>query len=198
MRKAVCVLIVAVASVGLAWGSPINLALGKPVTSEGGSIYGNPVLDLSLVVDGVFCNGCPRDSAGPYWYSAPVYVDIDLQGAYQISGAIVQADDNDMYLLQYRDLLGVYHDWWNIPTNPITGGGLSTRPNNGANTQWQYLSSVTATGLRLWGVDTHPSDGFFSVSEVQVANVPEPAMFLPLGAGLLGLCALARKRRGAA
>lgn len=195
MRRAICVLIVAVASVGLAWGNPINLALGKPVTSGGGSIYPDPDPNLSRVVDGVFCNGCPWDSAGPFWYSTVVYVDINLEGTYPISGAIVQADGNDTYLLQYRDPLGFYHDWWNIPTNPLPDGGLSTRPNNGDNTQWQYLPSVTATGLRLYAV---AGDGYYSVSEVQVADVPEPATFVPLCAGLLGLCSLARRRRRAA
>jgi hypothetical protein len=64
--------------------------------------------------DGIFFAENTCYTAGVFWInstgSTPT-VDIDLQGTFTIDSAIVQADNNDAYTLQYRDTTGTYHDW---------------------------------------------------------------------------------------
>ena len=186
------IVVLGAVSLSIVWATPINVALGKPVTPGGGSVYG----DLSTAVDGVFCDGCAWNSAGPYWYSLVSYIDIDFGGVFAISSALVQAESNNTYLLQYRDPLGVYHDWWDIPVGALPFGELSTRPNYLDNTEWQPLTGVSATGVRVWA--TSAVNGNLSVSEIQVlGDTPEPATFALVLMGLAGLGGLARRRRTA-
>src|SRR5690242_15516044 len=60
--------------------------------------------------DGVFLpeQTCYQSGA-VYWNTQTNHIDIDLQGTFTLNGAIVQADDNDVYMLQYRDTGGTYH-----------------------------------------------------------------------------------------
>jgi hypothetical protein len=52
---------------------------------------------------------------------------ISFGGTFTIDGAIVQADDNDTYELDYLGTDNAYHLWWSIPE--VTSFGLVTRPN---------------------------------------------------------------------
>lgn len=176
-------------SLSVAWATPSNVALGGTVTAGGDTVYGDP----SVVVDGAFCDGCLWTVDSAYWFGTNPYLDIDFGSAVQIWAAIVQADINDAYMLQYRDPGGVYHDWWAVPINDIAGAGLSTRPNSNDNTQWQPLSTVVATGVRVFAT---AGDADYSVSEVQIlGETPEPATLVLAGVGLLGLGIKARRRR---
>ncbi len=179
-----------------------NAALGKPVTLNGsyptftypGNLCGvnPPQGPASLVTDGVFApdQACFQGNT-VYWQGLTNSIDIDLQGTFQINAAIVQADDNDSYELQYRDIGGVYHNWYDVPFACCFG--MTTRPNRFDNTQAQALPTVVATGLRLFATD---GDNFYSVSEVQVFT-PEPASIALVGLGLAAAGGLRLRRHRA-
>jgi hypothetical protein len=166
-----------------------NVALNKPVTLNGsfpvfsypGNLCGvNPPQPAPSIVDnGIFLPEGTCFQSGVYWSSiAPNAnpndtVDIDLGGTFLISSATVQADDNDTYTLQYRDVGGVYHDWWNIPTAGTFG--LITRPNATDPTQEQPLTPVVATGLRFFA-PSGSGDGYYAVSQIAVFGVAIPLL----------------------
>jgi hypothetical protein len=161
-----------------------NVALNKPVTLNGnfpvftypGGLCGvnPPQPSPSIVTNGTFLPEETCFQSGVYWTSVPPNanpnntVDIDLQGIFLISSATVQADDNDIYTLQYRDLGGVYHDWYPIP--PAGAFGLTTRPNPTDPTQQQPLPPVLATGLRFFA-PAGSGDGYYAVSQIAVFGV---------------------------
>jgi hypothetical protein len=169
----------------LANAATINVGFNKPVTLNGafpvytypgGPLCGTdpPQPSASIVDDGMFFLEQTCYQSGVYWHTASNSIDIDLLGVFQIDSAIVQADDNDIYTLQYRDISGVYHDWWNI--GPLGTFGLITRPNSANQSQQQGLTPVVATGLRFLA-PPGSGDGEYAVSEIQVfgSPVPEPA-----------------------
>jgi len=148
-----------------------------------------------LVTDGVFnpdqqhwqtnsvCwhehGGLPRSS-----------IEIDLLGTYTLIGAIVQADSNEQYLLEYKDAADFWQGLWNVPQSCCFG--VVTRPNGSDNTEIQVLGGVVAKALHISGV---ASDKYYSVTEVQVFadEVPEPSTWMLAGAGL-GVLLLRRHR----
>jgi len=167
------VLLAVLAMTAMVCQGQTNVALGKPVTLNGSFtpfVYvcggGAAEPPASIVTDGVFFPEGTCYQSGIYWTGTTNTVDIDLQGTFLISAATVQADDNDIYTLQYRDVTGVYHDWWNVP---IQGGfGLITRPSVGGQ---MTLPAVVATGLRFFA-PAGSGDNAYAVSEIQAFGVP--------------------------
>ena len=183
----------------------VNVALNKPVTLNGlylsyvstvAPCLGTatpPQAHASTLVDGTFLTESKCYQLGSvYWNSLNPgnSVDINLGSGFLISSAIVQADDNDTYTLQYRDTAGVYHDWWHIPTAGTVGS--TTRPNSNQ-TQRQNLAAVLATGLRFFAPPSS-GDGEYAVSEIQAFGVPVNVVDIganvanPLFAGTSGSC----------
>jgi hypothetical protein len=129
----------------------------------------------SLVDGGFFDRSRQWDEGAVWWAEGPEggamdrWIEIDLRGAYTIDSAIVQADDNDSYLLSYRDLeTGAWEELWTIP---VAGGfGMQTRPNPSDGTERQTLAHpVTTDTLRFEALE---GDGLYSVSEIQVFGHP--------------------------
>ena len=177
-----------------------NVALNAPVTANGTFLSGPQTY---------VCNGTPAAAStvdddsfyqeqtcwndGIAWTGTAPYIDIDLQGTFDISSAIVQADDNDTYELQYLGTDSLYHNWWNIGApGPF---GLVTRPNPDQVTQ-QSLPTVTALGLRIFATG---GDDHYALSEVQVfgtpLGAPEPSSLLLLGGALPAISLLRRYRK---
>jgi hypothetical protein len=188
----------------MSFATPTNVALNKTVSINGAATYGGSnvagctpqAIAAASVDDGFFYPEQTCWTFGFAWSGLTSatdtahYVDIDLGGAFDLSSAIVQADDNDTYILQYEDLGGTYHDWWAI--GAPGGFGLTTRPSGDQVTQ-QSLPSVEAIGLRFMSTG---GDGFYSVSEIQTFGnqVPEPGTLLLLGSGVVGIANTIRKR----
>jgi len=163
-------------------GAPLNVALGKSVSATAVVGAGGPTGDglpvteaLSSITDGIFKPEVTYWQQAVWWdesqpASAGNIIEIDLGGTYQIGAAKVQADNNDVYHMEYRTPGGAW-----LPLVSIGTAGpfwLVTRE--------VTFAPVFATAVRI---DADLGDQYYSVAEVQLYAVPEPAT--------LGLAALA-------
>jgi hypothetical protein len=101
--------------------------------------------------------------------SADRWIELELGDAYRLDGAIVQADDNDSYLLSYRDpATGSWLPLWTVP--PAYTFGMTTRPEPRDRNVMQALPvDVTTDAVRF---EAEFGDGMYSVSEIQLFGEP--------------------------
>jgi hypothetical protein len=199
------------------------VAQGAPVTiASGGSTITNPGTSLQVVTDGVFLPNetsyfAPSLSSteAVEWIGAAsgtltgsttptgLVLDIDLGVNYTITGAIVQADDNDEYLLQYWDEASsswqTLYDVPNLNEEGYPGAtGFMDRPTPGDDTLFAPVGPVVTDEVQFSAVS---GDGYYGVSEIQlqgtpVSATPEPGSLLLLGSGLVGLAGMMRRKIG--
>ncbi len=167
-------------------GGYYNAAEGQGVAIVSGAANGAAP---STLTDGTFLPAGTQWQTGTVWWNGTGTVfEIGLGDTITVSGAIVQADNNDTYRMWYRDLgTGLFEELWTIGT--AGGAGMRTRPNASNNGDiFFFPASVTTDAIRIAAIG---GDGSYSLSEVQVwSPIPGPG-----AVALLGLAPLARARR---
>lgn len=206
MKRILFLTCLAVASIGSALGTPLsNIVLNKPVTLVGAFGYPDnsiPLASPTTLVDGLFLAGGTAWQDGTVWWDSTLpdsgnnSIIINLLTPYTISGFIAQADDNDIYQVDYWN----GSQWlsaWTIPTNLY--GGLRVRPNDTDYTEiYMIPTPITTAQLRITGVG---GDSYYGISELQawgttpVGVVPEPSTFLLIGGGLVAVALRFRRKR---
>jgi hypothetical protein len=179
------------------------ISLNDPVTLNGSfpafsAVCGpTPQPAASSIDNGEFQPETTCYQSGIHWQGPgtgdPAHsIAISFGGTVTIDGAIVQADDNDTYELDYLGTDDAYHLWWSIPE--ISSFGLVTRP-NANQTTIMTLPTVQALGVEIFATG---GDGDYAVSQVEVfgnATVPEPRMLWFLSVGLVGFVALFSRKK---
>lgn len=134
------------------------------------------------VVDGAFRPEQTQWNNGSFWWDSTISsptngITINLSQTMRFDQFVVQADDNDSYLIEWWDG-SAWQNAWAIPA--VYQYGLITR-NSGP-----LASSFTTNRLRFTATG---GDGYYAVSEIQAFGaVPEPATWgmLILGFGAIG------------
>ena len=188
-----CGATVAVALAVPAEAAPFNVAAGATVTASGTTGVMTccwavgPLAPLSTITDGVFLPEGSIWQTNTVWWDerhAPSLnnvIDIDLGGNYLVDRFTLQADNNDNYIVAYRDWGG---SWTTLGFFPgVAGFGMTTR---GVGPGWNLQASA-------FRIDAFGGDEFYSVSEFQAVGVPEPGVLALLGLGIAGAV---RRRRG--
>lgn len=200
--------LLAVSALATVANADTNIALNKPVTVVAGSAQiTNSSIPLSVVDDGIFTpestNYGSAVSQSVQWTTidglpangtnVPTTLEIDFGGFFSISGAIMQADDNDSYLLQYHDTSN--NTWltlWNVPAIS-EGSGFRTRP-NADQTTFQALGPIVTDAVRISAIS---GDAGLGVSEIQLSGsaIPEPGTTVLLAMGAAATLSLGQRCR---
>ncbi len=185
-----------------------NVTLNKPVSLQGTFFqdgWGNhTTANPQTLVDGNFLPRSRQWDNGTVWWDSDSngggqYIQINLQGVYNIIHSIIQSDDNDAYTLLYRDLnSGNWLKALDIQNFDSFGWGMQTRPNPNNNNQMAILPSAFITdAVRFTHLAQEDSgDTCYSVSEIQLYGtpVPEPSSIILGLISLGGLFGLKRKK----
>jgi len=140
------------------------------------------VVAAEIVTDGLFLSAQQCWDEGAVWWEDPTawesgelsaaadrWIEIELDGRYTLREAVVQADNNDAYLLSYRDLeSATWLPLWTVP--PAYSFGMATRPDPLDDAARQTLPLIVTTdAVRL---EAGFGDGMYSVSEIQLFGEP--------------------------
>lgn len=139
------------------------------------------VVSAETMVDGRFLSASQCWDEGAVWWedrtawqtgemsaAEAQWIILEFDGRYTLDGAIIQADNNDAYLLSYRDPdSGTWLPLWTVP--PAYSFGMATRPDPLDDTKRQVLPKIVTTdAIRL---EAEFGDGMYSVAEIQVFGV---------------------------
>jgi hypothetical protein len=140
------------------------------------------------LVNGVFQPETQQWDFNSVWWNGTDYpannIVLNLNGVYSITGFKVQADDNDVYEIDYlAPLSSIWKTAWIIPAPG--GSGLTTSSD-------LLGTPIVATELRF---EADSGDGYYAVSQIDATGsaVPDTATTWPLLG--VGVCSLAAARR---
>lgn len=193
--------VVVASTLGLPAYADTNVALHGTVEINGGgfgtwsSTWGSGTLSsLATVTDGIFLpTGQQWNNNTVFWNGTSGgdinnFITISLASLSNVNQLKLQADNNDDYLIQFRN---ASHQWQDLATiSPHRSWGMDL---GGAT----LTTPIQTDAFRIRSVG---GDGYYSVSEFQamgsVAAVPEPETYgmMLAGLGLLG-CIARRKTK---
>ena len=122
---------------------------------------------------------------GSFWWDqdvSPVTWTVNLKRAYTINEFLVQADDNDSYLLQYWTG-SAWATAWTIPQ--VNSFGLVTRDSG-------LIAPITTDALQFTAIS---GDGYYALGQLEaLGGVPEPSTWAMMLLGFAGLGFAAYRR----
>ena len=176
-----------------AWDSITTTGAVGTLRAGSGWELGASLGAQSSIVDGLFLPEQTQWNSGSWWWDQdpsvnpdPVVTTIHLNQLFTIDGFTVQADNNDVYRLEYWTGSAWQAAW---DASFVSGFGLMTRTSG-------LLPAFSTDQLRLTVI---AGDNFYSVSEIQASGaptVPEPTTLLLLCSGLIGIGARRGRTRG--
>jgi hypothetical protein len=172
------------------WSS-ISRPFGEGILRSGsGWDAGSTPSDVLTLVDGVLAPESQQWNTGSYWWDetqtvSPFQTTLALNGSYTFNRLVLQADNNDDYLIEYW----TGSAWQTAFMAGAVGGyGLTTRDSG-------TLAAFTTNEFRFTALN---GDAYYAMSEFQAfaAGVPEPASWALMlgGFGAIGGAMRARRK----
>jgi hypothetical protein len=185
-----------------------DISIGASVTENGtsfgdsGGWTGGALAAANAITNGSFLPlGNQWNTNTVFWTNPSAYLQVNLNGSYNISNIVLEADNNDLYQVSY-----LHNGTWTTLGNlsPTIGGAVNS---NGTITQTSTIGwglglngigqSITASAFRIQAVG---GDNYYGVGQFQAygaaAPVPEPSTSALMAVGLLGLAFLRRRFKG--
>lgn len=169
----------------------ISRPFGEGVLRPGsGWDAGSTPSNVLSLVDGILYPEGQQWNYGSYWWDetqtvSPFQTYLQLDASYTFDRLVLQADDNDDYLIEFWNGSAWQTAFWAGATG---GYGLTTRDSG-------MLSAFTTDRFRFTGLN---GDQYYAMSEFQAfaAGVPEPASWamLVVGFGLAGGAIRSRRK----
>ena len=184
-----------------------DVSLNANVTEVGSTFgqnagWGNSMLaGANSITSGTFLPmGNQWSTNTVFWTSNADYLQVNLNGSYNISNIALEADNNDIYQVSY-----LHNGTWTTlgdlsPTISGTVNGDGTISQNGAVSWGLGLNGVdqaiTASSFRIQAVG---GDNLYGVGQFQAygtpAPVPEPSSAALMGVGIAALALLCRRAK---
>lgn len=113
---------------------------------------------------------------------------IALTGSFLITDLKIQADDNDVYKVEYWGSDWAWHDAWTVP--PPGGWGLKTSSTSVGAFVTDQFRLTAVSGDYLYSISQFEATG---TKAREVNDVPESGLTIALWGAAVGLLALARR-----
>lgn len=164
---------------------------GTPGVLRAGSVW-DPApayVAETTLFDNVFLAANTTWTHGTFWWdeaafsrtSNPVNIEVQLVAPRTLRRFVVQADDNDQYVVDWWDGTA----WQVAYTAPaVFTFGMETRDSG-------VIAAITTDRLRIRG---QAGDAYYSLSEVQAFDIPEPLSMLLAATGLAAIGCSRRRR----
>lgn len=171
----------------------LSSAQAGQITATSVSGSGSYYNSVDLLTDGYVPPEWTGWTAGTnvYWVGTQPVFTLDFGSIYNLTGILIQVDNNDDYVMQYSLNNSSWNNLFFIPHHAgDVGWGMDT-----FTVQENVFSPVNARYIRAFAVS---GDSSYAISEIQaygttVNAVPEPNSMILLGIGLAGLAGIRRK-----